>query len=37
MQQYQFDKIYSEMEKEFGKMRKGEEGAFAMLLNILIS
>lgn len=32
MQLYQFERIYSQMEKEFGKMRKGEEDAYAMLL-----
>lgn len=32
MQLYQFERIYSQMEKEFGKMRKGEEEAYAMLL-----
>lgn len=25
MQLYQFEKIYSQMEREFGKIRKGEE------------
>ena len=25
MQLYQFEKIYSQMEKEFGKIRKGDE------------
>ena len=32
MQLYQFERIYSQMEKEIGKMRKGEEDAYAMLL-----
>lgn len=32
MQTYQFERIYSEMEKEFGKIRKGEEEIYAMLL-----
>ena len=32
MQLYQFEKIYSQMEKEFGKIRKGEEEKYAMLL-----
>ena len=32
MQLYQFERIYSQMEKEFGKIRKGEEEAYAMLL-----
>lgn len=32
MQMYQFERIYSQMEKEFGKMRKGEEDAYSMLL-----
>lgn len=32
MQLYQFEKIYSQMEKEFGKIRKGEEDAYSMLL-----
>jgi len=32
MQQYQFERIYSQMEKEFGKIRIGEEGDHAMLL-----
>lgn len=32
MQLYQFERIYSQMEKEFGKMRKGEEEVYAMLL-----
>lgn len=32
MQLYQFERIYSQMEKEFGKIRKGEEDAYAMLL-----
>lgn len=32
MQLYQFERIYSQMEKEFGKMRKGEEEMYAMLL-----
>lgn len=32
MQTYQFERIYSQMEKEFGKMRRGEEEAYSMLL-----
>ena len=32
MQLYQFERIYSQMEKEFGKIRKGEEDVYAMLL-----
>lgn len=32
MQLYQFERIYSQMEKEFGKIRKGEEDAYSMLL-----
>lgn len=32
MQLYQFERIYSQMEKEFGKVKKGEEEAYAMLL-----
>ena len=28
----QFERIYSQMEKEFGKMRKGEEEVYSMLL-----
>lgn len=32
MQLYQFEKIYSQMEKEFGKMKKGEEETYSMLL-----
>ena len=32
MQLYQFERIYSQMEKEVGKMRKGEEEVYAMLL-----
>lgn len=32
MQPYQFEKIYVEMEKEYGKIRKGEEESHAMLL-----
>lgn len=32
MQLYQFEKIYSQMEKEFGKMKKGEEEIYSMLL-----
>lgn len=31
MQLYQFERIYSQMEKEFGKIRKGEEEFFTML------
>lgn len=32
MQIYQFERIYSQMEKEFGKIRKGEEEKYSMLL-----
>ena len=32
MQLYQFERIYSQMEKEFGKIRKGEEDIYSMLL-----
>lgn len=32
MQLYQFEKIYSQMEKEFGKIKKGDEESYAMLL-----
>ena len=32
MQLYQFEKIYSQMEKEFGKIRKGDEENYSMLL-----
>ena len=32
MQLYQFEKIYSQMEREFGKIRKGEEETYVMLL-----
>ena len=32
MQLYQFEKIYSQMEKEFGKIKKGEEEIYSMLL-----
>lgn len=32
MQLYQFERIYSQMEKEFGKIRKGEEEVYSMLL-----
>lgn len=32
MQLYQFERIYSQMEKEFGKIQKGEEDAYSMLL-----
>lgn len=32
MQQYQFEKIYSQMEKEFGKIEKGEEDFHTMML-----
>lgn len=32
MQLYQFEKIYSQMEKEFGKIRKGEEDMYSILL-----
>ena len=32
MQLYQLERIYSQMEKEFGKIRKGEEEVYSMLL-----
>ena len=32
MQLYQFERIYSQMEKEFGKVKKGEEEKYSMLL-----
>ena len=32
MQLYQFEKIYSQMEKEFGKIRKSDEETYSMLL-----
>lgn len=32
MQLYQFEKIYSQMGKEFGRIRKGEEEVYSMLL-----
>ena len=32
MQLYQFERIYSQMEREFGKIRKGEEDIYAMIL-----
>lgn len=32
MQSYQFERIYSQMEKEFGKIRKGEEEGYSRLL-----
>lgn len=32
MQLYQFEKIYSQMEREFGKIRKGEEDVYSMIL-----
>ncbi len=32
MQIYQFERIYSQMENEFGKLRKGEEEVYSMLL-----
>ena len=32
MQLYQFEKIYSQMEKEFGKMKKGDEEIYSMLV-----
>ena len=32
MQLYQFERIYSQAEKEFGKIKKGEEEAYSMLL-----
>ena len=34
MQLYQFEKIYSQMEKEFGKIRKGDEETYSMLLSV---
>lgn len=35
MELYQFEKIYSQMEKEFGRIHKGEEEQYAMLLFLL--
>lgn len=32
MQPYQFDRIYSQMGKEFGKIKSGQEDTYAMLL-----
>ncbi|MBO5354027.1 MAG: hypothetical protein J6A77_12100 [Lachnospiraceae bacterium] len=32
MQQYQFEKIYSEMEKEFGKIKSGTEEDYLLML-----
>lgn len=32
MERYQFEKIYTQMEKEYGKIRKGQEEAHSMLL-----
>lgn len=32
MQLYQFEKIYSQMEREFGKIKKGDEEMYSMLL-----
>lgn len=32
MQLYQFERVYSQMEKEFGRIRKGEEEIYSMLL-----
>ena len=32
MQLYQFEKIYAQMEKEFGKIRKGEENTYSAIL-----
>lgn len=32
MQMYQFEKIYAEMGKEYGKIRKGEEEVHSMML-----
>jgi hypothetical protein len=32
MQIYQFEKIYQQMEKEFGKIKKGDEEIYSMLL-----
>lgn len=32
MQQYQFEKIFSQMEREFGKIKKGEEEAHSLIL-----
>ena len=32
MQLYQFERIYAQMEKEFGKIRKGEEDVYSILL-----
>lgn len=32
MQLYQFEKVYSQMEKEFGKIKQGDEDEYMMLL-----
>lgn len=32
MQLYQFERIYSQMEKEFGKIRKGDEESYMLVL-----
>lgn len=32
MQRYQFEKVYTQMEKEWGKIKKGEEEAHSMAL-----
>ena len=34
MQLYQFERIYSQMEKEFGRMGKGEEDVYSMLFSV---
>lgn len=34
MQLYQFEKIYSEMAKEFGKIKKGDEGQYEEKLDL---
>lgn len=31
MQQYQFEKIYSQMEKEFGTIERGDEDLHTMM------
>ena len=35
MQLYQFERIYSQMEKEFGKIKKGNEEEYMMQLSML--
>lgn len=35
MYQYQFERLYSQIEKDFGKMRKEGQKVYAMLLLLL--